>query len=126
DPVALNSSLPSFVLPYFYYLAQGPQAGNATSAAAWSKSVGPGLVIGAIVALSLALAWWSGRTRRDTKQVTGPVTPEAAPVAVLPTAPIEGAPARLKEPNGANSPMDMREGMDKPKREDEAQRAHGS
>jgi hypothetical protein len=121
DPAALNSSLPSFVLPYFYYLTQGPEAGNATSAVAWSKSVGPGLLIGAIVALSLALAWWSGRSRSDTEQLA---LIEAAPVTLLPTSPIEGVPTRLKEPNGANSPVDMSEGIDNPERHGEAQPSH--
>lgn len=72
NPDALNSALPSFVLPYFYFLAGTDVyviAGNQLVAEAWSKSIGPGILIGTIVALSLAIAWWSNRPRRRKEEV---------------------------------------------------------
>ncbi|HEX8229360.1 MAG TPA: hypothetical protein VF826_08610 [Chloroflexia bacterium] len=89
DPAALNASLPSFVLPYFYYL-QEPEFGDAASAAAWSKSVGPAITIAAIVALSLILAWWSQRKRGATRRTAHAVV---TPTAILPATPVQGAPA---------------------------------
>ncbi|HEX8600266.1 MAG TPA: hypothetical protein VF952_17330 [Chloroflexia bacterium] len=89
DPEAINASLPSFVLPYFYYL-QDPQFGDAAATAAWSKSVVPAVIIGVIVALSLVLAWWSQRKRGTARQ---PVGEGIAPVAVEPNPLVQGAPA---------------------------------
>ncbi len=87
DPQALNASLPSFVLPYFYYL-QSPEFGDAASAAAWSKSVLPAAIIGGIVALSLTLAWWSqrqhGAARRASKSVVPVADDESAPTQGVP------------------------------------------
>jgi hypothetical protein len=88
DPAALNASLPSFVLPYFYYL-QDKRAGDVVTAAAWSKSVVPGIIILVIVVLSLLLAWWAQRKGRAALQ---PVVQQTGTSAFATGAPIEGAP----------------------------------
>ncbi|MDQ5864334.1 MAG: hypothetical protein M3390_01210 [Chloroflexota bacterium] len=89
DPQRINASLPSFVLPYFYYL-QAPKFGDAAAAAAWSKSVLPAVIVGVIVALSLVLAWWSQRKRGAARQPAGE---GVAPVAIQPSTLVQSAPA---------------------------------
>ena len=82
DPSALNDSLPSFVMPYFYYLMRGQQEGDLFAAMAWSRSVGPAVLIGVIVALSLGLAWWTNRRRMRVVE-TVPVTASSAEPTVV-------------------------------------------
>jgi hypothetical protein len=88
DPTALNASLPTFVLPYFYYL-QDSAAGDVASAKAWAKSVVPGMVILDIVAISLLLAWLSHRKRRTARRDVQQVAPmPGSPDALAESAPL--------------------------------------
>ena len=116
DPNALNAALPSFVLPYFYYL-QDPAYGDITNELAWSKSIVPAIVIAAIVALSLGLAWWSNRPRRATSP---PVTGTGEQAATVAPAPIDGLPARTRIASGANSTQVAPDNPGSPERRDEA------
>jgi hypothetical protein len=117
DPNALNASLPSFVLPYFYYL-QDPVYGDRTSALAWSKSTGPALIIATIVALSLVLAWWSHRPRRATSRA---VTMSLEQEATIAPAPHNGVPAHVPIADGASSSQGAPDSPGSPERRDEAQ-----
>lgn len=117
DPNALNASLPSFVLPYFYYL-QDPAYGDYTAELAWSRSIVPACVIGGIVGLSLGLAWWSNRPRRATAGTAPrPVEQEATAV----PASSNGVPARVTVSDGANSSQVAPDSPGSPERRDEAQ-----
>jgi hypothetical protein len=116
DPNALNASLPSFVLPYFYYL-EDPAAGDASSALAWSRSIGPAIIIAAIVALSLCLAWWSNRTYRPARAAAQVVGPESN-VAI---AAANDAFAHPYTPNGASGRTDGADSPGSPEHRDRAQ-----
>ncbi|MDQ3930345.1 MAG: hypothetical protein M3328_14530 [Chloroflexota bacterium] len=95
DPNDINAALPSFVIPYFYYL-QNKGYGDLTTSIAWSKSVGPGIVIAAIVAFSLALAWWSNPGRRWLRRR---IKQEEAPLGALPSTADDPVLTRADQPD---------------------------
>lgn len=114
DPNVLNAWLPSFVMPYFYYL-QDRADGDLTSAIAWSKSVRPAIAIAVVVAFSLVLAWWSNPGRRWLRSRADRGT---APVTTLPTVPTEDLSTLPEQPHAAGTIARSPDGVEQARRDE--------